>query len=245
MNKQKNICQGLKVYNTNEYEKHKSMKKLIILLAGIGLTLSACEAQTNQKKRVIEKETKEQINMDSTSNLEQAIFGAGCFWCVEAVFQRVPGVLKVESGYSGGSIKNPTYREICSGLTGHAEVCRISFDPSKVSFETLLSVFWQTHDPTTLNRQGADVGTQYRSAVFYTNEAQKTSAEKFKADLDNSGAFKDPIVTEISALQNYYPAEDYHQNYYNQNSGQSYCQFVIAPKLEKFEKVFGEQFRKK
>lgn len=221
------------------------MKKLLILLAGLGMTMSACEAQPNQKEKAEEKENKQQINMDSTGNIEQAIFGAGCFWCVEAVFQRVPGVLKVESGYSGGSIKNPTYREICSGLTGHAEVCRISFDPSIVSYETLLSVFWQTHNPTTLNKQGADVGTQYRSAVFYTNEGQKASAEKFKLELDKSGAFKDPIVTEISALQNYYPAEDYHQNYYNQNSEQSYCQFVIAPKLEKFEKVFGEQFRKK
>jgi peptide-methionine (S)-S-oxide reductase len=221
------------------------MKKLLILLAGLGLTMSACEAQPKQKKQEAEKENKQQINMDSTGNIEQAIFGAGCFWCVEAVFQRVPGVLKVESGYSGGSIKNPTYKEICSGLTGHAEVCRISFDPSIVTYKTLLSVFWQTHNPTTLNRQGADVGTQYRSAIFYINEDQKATAEKYKAELDKSGAFGDPIVTEISALQNYYPAEDYHQNYYNQNSEQSYCQFVIAPKLEKVEKVFGEQFRKK
>lgn len=219
------------------------MKKILILLVGFVIALSSCEAQT--KTKPLNQETKEKKDMDSTVNIEQAIFGAGCFWCVEAVFQRVPGVLKVESGYSGGSIKNPTYREICSGLTGHAEVCKLSFDPSMVSYETLLSVFWQTHDPTTLNRQGADVGTQYRSAIFYTNEAQKTSAEKLKADLDSSGAFGNPIVTEISALQNYYPAEDYHQNYYNQNSNQSYCQFVIAPKLEKFEKVFGEQFRKK
>jgi peptide-methionine (S)-S-oxide reductase len=221
------------------------MKKILILLAGFAFAMSSCEAQTKQKTQTNEQETKEQKNMDSTVNIEQAIFGAGCFWCVEAVFQRVPGVIKVESGYSGGSIKNPTYREICSGLTGHAEVCKISFDPNKVSYETLLSVFWQTHDPTTLNRQGADAGTQYRSAIFYTSEGQKTSAEKLKADLDKSGAFGNPIVTEITALQNYYPAEDYHQNYYNQNSGQSYCQFVIAPKLEKFEKVFGEQFRKK
>lgn len=183
--------------------------------------------------------------MTDTIQTEQAIFGAGCFWCVEAVFQRVPGVVKVESGYSGGSIKNPTYREVCSGLTGHAEVCKLTYNPAQVSFETLLAVFWQTHDPTTLNRQGADVGTQYRSAIFYTSEKQKELAEKYKAELSASGAFKDPIVTEISPLANYYPAEDYHQDYYNQNSSQPYCQFVIAPKLEKFEKVFGKQFRGK
>lgn len=225
------------------------MKKAVFLWTICLWVVSACNGQNTKRvtenNLTVDTNKTEQKMTDSTINVEQAIFGAGCFWCVEAVFQRVPGVIKVESGYSGGSIKNPTYREICSGLTGHAEVCKISFDPSKVSFETLLSVFWQTHDPTTLNRQGADVGTQYRSAIFYTNEAQKMAAEKLKQELDKSGAFANPIVTEITALSNYYPAEDYHQNYYNQNSGQSYCQFVIAPKLEKFEKVFGEQFRKK
>ena len=225
------------------------MKKTVFLWMICLLAISSCSGQNTSSVKEnnlkVDSNKTEQKMTDSTVNLEQAIFGAGCFWCVEAVFQRVPGVTKVESGYSGGSIKNPTYREICSGLTGHAEVCKISFDPNKVSYETLLSVFWQTHDPTTLNRQGADVGTQYRSAVFYTSEAQKLAAEKFKQELDKSGAFANPIVTEITALTNYYPAEDYHQNYYNQNSGQSYCQFVIAPKLEKFEKVFGEQFRKK
>ena len=225
------------------------MKKVVFLWMVCLWVVSSCNGQNSkgikENNLTVDSNKTEQKMTDSTVNVEQAIFGAGCFWCVEAVFQRVPGVLKVESGYSGGSIKNPTYREICSGLTGHAEVCKISFDPSKVSFETLLSVFWQTHDPTTLNRQGADVGTQYRSAIFYTSEAQKIAAEKLKQELDKSGAFANPIVTEITALSNYYPAEDYHQNYYNQNSGQSYCQFVIAPKLEKFEKVFGEQFRKK
>ncbi len=225
------------------------MKKVVFLWMVCLWVVSSCNGQNTkvikETNLTVDSNKTEQKMTDSTVNVEQAIFGAGCFWCVEAVFQRVPGVLKVESGYSGGSIKNPTYREICSGLTGHAEVCKISFDPNKVSFETLLSVFWQTHDPTTLNRQGADVGTQYRSAIFYTSEAQKIAAEKLKQELDKSGAFANPIVTEITALSNYYPAEDYHQNYYNQNSGQSYCQFVIAPKLEKFEKVFGEQFRKK
>jgi peptide-methionine (S)-S-oxide reductase len=171
--------------------------------------------------------------------------GAGCFWCVEAVFQRVPGVKQIVSGYSGGSVVNPTYTEICEGTTGHAEVIRLIYNPQEVSFETLLSVFWQTHNPTTLNRQGNDIGTQYRSAIFYLNETQKTIAEKIKNDLNASGAFSDPIVTEITPYTNFYEAEAYHQNYYNQNSSQGYCQYVIAPKLEKFEKVFGNQFRKK
>ena len=171
---------------------------------------------------------------------QTAILGAGCFWCVEAVFQRLNGVSKVESGYSGGFIKNPPYREVCTGTTGHAEVCKITFDDSIISFKTLLSVFWQTHDPTTLNRQGNDIGTQYRSAIFYLNEEQKNIAEQLKNELDESGAFHAPIVTEITAYTNYYPAEDYHQNYYNQNSEQGYCRFVVAPKVEKLYKVFGD-----
>jgi peptide-methionine (S)-S-oxide reductase len=187
------------------------------------------KAQINFVKLVINK-IMEQI----------AIFGAGCFWCVEAVFQRLNGVLKVESGYSGGFIKNPPYREVCSGTTGHAEVCKITYDDGIISFKTLLSVFWQTHDPTTLNRQGNDVGTQYRSAIFYLNEEQKIEAEKLKMELDETGVFHLPIVTEITAYSNYYPAEDYHQNYYNQNSEQGYCRFIVAPKVEKLYKVFGD-----
>ncbi len=202
---------------------------------------SSCAQNNNQSdKKPIKPMTTE--NLD---NLQTAIFGAGCFWCVEAVFQRVEGVVKIESGYSNGDVKNPTYREVCYGKTGHAEVCKIWFDSSKVSFETLLSIFWQTHDPTTLNQQGNDIGTQYRSAIFYANESQKLAAEKYKQELDKSGAFAKPIVTEIAAVNNYYTAEDYHQDYYNQNSDQSYCQFVIAPKLEKFKKVFGDKLRKK
>ncbi|MFN4083753.1 MAG: peptide-methionine (S)-S-oxide reductase MsrA [Bacteroidia bacterium] len=173
---------------------------------------------------------------------DTAVFGAGCFWCVEAVFQKLKGVLKVESGYAGGHIKNPTYREVCSGLTGHAEVCKIIYNPKEVSFETLLMIFWQTHDPTTLNRQGNDVGTQYRSAIFYVNEEQKKLAEHYKNELNKSGIFNNEIVTEIVPLNNnYYPAEDYHQNYYNQNLSQPYCKFVIAPKLEKLDKIFKEK----
>jgi|688.fasta_scaffold06920_8 peptide-methionine (S)-S-oxide reductase len=220
------------------------MKQNLIFLASMLMFTISCEAQTKKKKTENSQTNLKETTMDSLQN-EEAIFGAGCFWCVEAIFQRVPGVVKIESGYSGGTTENPTYKEVCTGATGHAEVIKLSYDAKQVSYETLLSVFWQTHDPTTLNRQGGDEGTQYRSAVFYKNEAQKESAERLKAELDKSGAFTNPIVTEISPLINYYPAEDYHQNYYNQNSEQSYCQFVIAPKLEKFEKVFGEQFRKK
>jgi peptide-methionine (S)-S-oxide reductase len=179
------------------------------------------------------------------SNYQVAVFGAGCFWCVEAVFQRLNGVVKVESGYSGGSVANPTYKEVCTGTTGHAEVAKITYDPRVVSYETLLSVFWQVHDPTTLNRQGNDIGTQYRSAVFYLNQEQKSLAEKYKKELDESGAFRSPIVTEITPFHVFYPAEDYHSNYYNLNSGQPYCQFVIAPKIEKFEKVFKDKLKRK
>lgn len=170
-------------------------------------------------------------------------FGAGCFWCVEAVFQRVKGVLKVTSGYSGGQVKNPAYREVCEGTTGHAEVCQVVFDPEQVSVETLLSVFWQTHDPTTLNRQGNDTGTQYRSVVFYHNETQKMLALKYKEELNKSKAFDKPIVTEIQPFTVFYPAEDYHQNYYNLNGDQPYCSYIIAPKLEKFRKVFKQYLK--
>lgn len=177
-------------------------------------------------------------------NFELATFGSGCFWCTEAIFQRLEGVIKVESGYSGGNVPNPTYQEVCTGKTRHAEVCQITFDKTKISYEELLNVFWKTHDPTTLNRQGADVGTQYRSVIFYHDLEQKKSAEEIKSELDKSGAFDKPIVTEISKYTNFYKAEDYHQNYYNNNSSQPYCSFVIAPKIEKFEKVFKNRLKK-
>jgi len=181
---------------------------------------------------------------DSMKDLELATFGAGCFWCTEAVFLNVKGVSKVVSGYSNGKVKNPTYREVCTGQTGHAEVTQITFDPSVVSFEELLEVFWNTHDPTTLNRQGADEGTQYRSGVFYHNEEQKKIAEAYKKQLEASKVYKDPIVTEISPLTSFYPAEDYHQNYYALNSSQGYCQYVIRPKVEKFKKQFPTKLKK-
>ena len=175
--------------------------------------------------------------------LEVATFGAGCFWCVEAVFQNLVGVESVVSGYAGGHVKNPSYREVTMGDTGHAEVAQIKYDPKKITFDELLEVFWQTHDPTTLNRQGADTGTQYRSVIFYHNEEQKRLAEKYKKELDKSSAFENPIVTEIIALDRFYVAEDYHQNYYNLNSDQPYCSFVIVPKLEKLKKVFKDKLK--
>ncbi len=175
--------------------------------------------------------------------MEYATFGSGCFWCTEAIFNQLKGVSKVISGYSGGKISNPTYREVCSGLTGHAEVVHIEFDPAVISYEELLSIFWRTHDPTTLNRQGADKGTQYRSVVFYHSEEQKELAEKIKVDLDASGAFDNPIVTEITAFDKFYAAEDYHQNYFENNPEQAYCQAVVRPKVEKFEKVFADRLK--
>ena len=167
---------------------------------------------------------------------EKATFGAGCFWCVEAVFQRLEGVKDVVPGYCGGDKDNPTYEEVCTGRTGHAEVAQITFDPATISFDELLNMFWQSHDPTTRNRQGNDVGTQYRSAIFYHNEEQRSAAEGSKEKLDNSEIFSNQIVTEITALSKFWPAEDYHNDYYNNNPNQPYCQIVIKPKLDKLFK---------
>jgi len=172
-----------------------------------------------------------------------ATFGAGCFWCVEAVFQELEGVKSVVSGYMGGAQDNPTYQQICTGTTGHAEVAQITFDPSKIDFATLLEVFWQTHDPTTLNRQGADVGTQYRSAIFYHDEEQRRLAEAYRAKLDASGAFSAPIVTEVVPAVTFFGAEDYHQDYFRLNPEQGYCRAVVRPKVEKFRKVFAERLK--
>jgi len=179
----------------------------------------------------------------SPSSMDTATFGGGCFWCIEAIFQQVEGVVSVSSGYMGGKRENPTYEQVCSGATGHAEVVQVVFDTAKVSFVELLEIFWGVHDPTTLNRQGADVGTQYRSVIFYHSEAQHQLAEEFKKKLDASGAFNDPVVTEISPASKYYIAEKYHQNYFNDNGGQPYCSIVIRPKLEKFRKVFANKLK--
>ena len=172
---------------------------------------------------------------------ETATFGAGCFWCVEAIFQCLEGVQQVVSGYAGGVVKNPTYQQVCSGVTGHAEVVQISFAPQIISFDDLLYVFWRTHDPTTLNRQGADVGTQYRSAIFYHSDEQKAIAESSKRETDASDLWTNPVVTEIVPCLDFYAAEDYHQDYYKLNPNQPYCQFVIDPKIRKFKEVFGER----
>lgn len=177
------------------------------------------------------------------NNLETATFANGCFWCTEAVFQKLKGVEKITSGYTGGHVKNPTYEQVCNKNTGHAEALQIEFDPKQISFDELLEVFWKTHDPTTLNRQGNDVGPQYRSAIFYHNEEQKEKAEKYKQALEASGVFDSPIVTTIEPFTVFYPAENYHNNYYKNHPSQPYCYYVIKPKVEKLEKVFANKLK--
>jgi peptide-methionine (S)-S-oxide reductase len=195
------------------------------------------------------KETKEIThNMDNKTipvglKTDTAYFGEGCFWCTEAFFQRLNGVYEGNSGYGGGHVPNPTYEQVCDRNTGHVELAQIIYDPKLVSFDELLEVFWKTHDPTTLNQQGADVGPQYKSVILYTNEEQRQKAEAYKLALDKSGAFNKPIVTAIEPFKNFYPAENYHQNYYNNNGDAPYCRFVIRPKLEKFEKVFKNKLK--
>lgn len=178
------------------------------------------------------------------NDIEKATLGGGCFWCTEAVYLQLKGVEKVEPGYSGGHVKNPSYREVCNGTTGHAEVVQISFNPEIISFSEILEVFFMTHDPTTLNRQGNDVGTQYRSAIFYHSDKQKEIAEKVIELFEKEKVYDDPIVTKVEPFKTFYVAEDYHHNYYERNKNQPYCQFVITPKLEKFEKVFKDKLIK-
>ena len=197
-----------------------------------------CTSVPSKAKKVAMNQEIENPQMTDT-----ATFGAGCFWCVEAIFQQIEGVVLVKSGYEGGTSANPTYEEVCTGTTGHAEVCQIVFDSQKVSYKTLLQAFWESHDPTTLNKQGGDVGTQYRSAIFYHSAEQKTTAEFYKAELQKSGAFENEIVTEIVPATIFYEAEKYHQNYFNQNGNQPYCQFVIRPKVEKFQKAFKNKLK--
>lgn len=205
------------------------MKKINVLLI-ISLLITGCEGKkTNTSSMTL---------INEKTELDSIVLGGGCFWCVEAVFQRMVGVEKVVSGYTGGFIKNPGYKEICTGRTGHAEVVKIYYDKSKTSLEKIFSVFFAVHDPTTLNKQGADEGTQYRSAVFYTDEQQKNAALNAVKRVDESGEYENKVVTEISPLGVFYQAEDYHQNYYNQNKTQSYCQFVVKSKVDKFEKLF-------
>jgi len=184
------------------------------------------------------------INAQLGDKTDTATFGTGCFWCTEALFEQLNGVLKVTSGYSGGHVKNPTYKEVCTGETGHAECVQVVYEPNKITYDELLEVFFKVHDPTSLNRQGADIGTQYRSAIFYHNEEQKQKAEYYKAELDKSGAYDKPIVTEITPFTKFYPAEDYHQEYYENNKNSNpYCSIVIKPKIEKFQKVFAKKLK--
>lgn len=216
---------------------------IFLLFAAVSFSAVGCSLKDKSTKTISMKEEKTTSMIDSMTNagntkLESAVLGAGCFWCVEAIFQDLKGVERVESGYTGGKTKNPTYKEVCSGTTGHAEVVKVTFDPTVISYEQILTVFFHVHDPTTLNKQGADVGTQYRSAIFYNNDEQKKAAEKVKEEITNQKLWDEPIVTEITAAPEYYPAEDYHQNYYNENPNQSYCSYVIAPKVKKFYKEF-------
>jgi peptide-methionine (S)-S-oxide reductase len=215
------------------------MKFNLLLILTMTIVGTSCGQQKSTKNEPMESQHNE------ATQTALATFGNGCFWCTEAIFQQVNGVQKVVSGYAGGKLKNPTYKEVCSGLTGHAEVIQITYDPSKVTFPELLEIFWQTHDPTTLNRQGADVGTQYRSVIFYHSDEQRDLATSYKQKLNQAGAFPNPIVTEISPAPVFYPAENYHQNYFNLNGDAPYCAYVIQPKLDKFKKVFKDKLVKK
>jgi len=215
------------------------MKIFIQLLLSSSIFMTACAQQKEQNKASETKKAK-----STPMNTEKITFGNGCFWCTEAIFQQVKGVVKSTSGYSGGHVENPTYEQVCEKNTGHAEVIQIEFNPAEVTVDELLEIFWQTHDPTTLNRQGNDVGPQYRSVVFYHTEQQKERAEFYKKKLDASGAFDNPIVTTIEPFTKFYVAENYHQDYYNRNGNQPYCYFVIRPKMEKFEKAFKDKMKK-
>lgn len=218
--------------------------KGILMTGGIAILIAALFYLGNEPlAKQTEKQTGEQESMTGIM-LDTATFGAGCFWCVEAVFQNLKGVHSVVSGYAGGHVKNPTYEEVCSGTTGHAEVCQIAYDPKQISFEELLEVFWKTHDPTTLNRQGNDRGTQYRSVIFFHTDDQKKLAQHYKDELDAAHAFDAPIVTEIVPYSTFYKAENYHQDYYNQHGSQPYCMFVIKPKVDKVMKVFKDKLKK-
>ena len=219
------------------------MKYYIIGVIGILIFAFSCGAKegTLQNEKVFkEMEQKDKI---MESKLDTATFGGGCFWCTEAQIEQLKGVVMVTSGYAGGQTKNPTYKEVCTGLTGHAEVIQVVFDASIISFDEILAAFWQAHDPTQLNRQGNDIGTQYRSVIFYHNLEQKQKAEEYKKRLNEEHAYNQPVVTVIEPLTEFYKGEDYHQNYFNENSSQGYCQFVIQPKLDKFRKVFKEKLK--
>ena len=217
------------------------INKVLFFLPGLLSIALSCTSQKSNDEAITKAPARD-ITSSQTMNTEIATFGAGCFWCVEAVFQELKGVIKVESGYMGGTNPNPTYKEVCTGTTGHAEVTRITFDPAVISYEELLEVLWTTHDPTTLNRQGADAGTQYRSAIFYENDEQKIKAEKSKAEVAPT-IWDQTIVTQIVPAETFYKAEDYHQEYYANNPNAGYCRMMISPKVEKVRKQFSDKLK--
>ena len=212
------------------------MKTIFLFIAGMAIMASSNLNSTNPVH--LPKEVKE-------PNYKIAVFGGGCFWCTEALFNQLKGVKKVVSGFSGGTVPNPSYKDVCTGLTGHAECTQITYDPEVISYPELLEVFWTTHDPTTLNRQGADVGTQYRSVIFYTDEEQRKQALEYKEHLEKEKIWSKPIVTEITKFDKFYSAEPYHQEYYENNPNAAYCRIVITPKIEKFRKVFADKLKTK
>jgi methionine-S-sulfoxide reductase len=235
----------------NPIKTNKTISLIILfqLVTLLAIVSDACGEKTNKK---IQMENKDKLTStatgsdlsDNSSSIDTITLGGGCFWCVEAVYEMLDGVKKVESGYSGGTVKNPSYREVCTGKTGHAEVAQITFDSSKTSIEEILKVFFTVHDPTSLNKQGNDVGTQYRSVIFYRNDHQREIAKSIIDDLNDNNVYLKPIVTQLVPFTHFYKAEDYHQDYYNQNKEAPYCRLVIQPKLEKFEKLFKDRLKK-
>jgi methionine-S-sulfoxide reductase len=231
-------------------KKNKISARLALfqLISIFAFLFCACGANSNninqmeKNNKLMSKESEPNYS-GSSSSYDTITLGGGCFWCVEAVYQMLDGVIKVESGYSGGTIKNPSYKEVCTGSTGHAEVVQITYDKTKTSIDEILKVFFTVHDPTSLNRQGADVGTQYRSVIFYRNDNQRNIARSIIDDLNNNHVYSKPIVTELEPFKSFYKAEDYHQDYYNQNKEAPYCRMVIQPKLEKFEKIFKDRLK--
>jgi methionine-S-sulfoxide reductase len=237
--------------NINAIKKNKTTS-LIILIQLIAVFAIVSESWGETVNNNFNMENKSKATLIDTGSdrpgnslsVDTITLGGGCFWCVEAVYEMLDGVIKVESGYSGGTVKNPSYREVCTGRTGHAEVAQITFDNSKTSLDEILKVFFTVHDPTTLNKQGADVGTQYRSVIFYRNEQQRNAAKSIIDDLNNEHVYTNPVVTQLAPFTSFYKAEDYHQDYYNQNKQEPYCRLVIQPKLEKFEKLFKDRLKK-
>ena len=219
--------------------KYKILSLLIFIIAS---HFSLALVGENLNEIYTMKKSDKNLNV-FPEGMQVATLGGGCFWCVEAIYEDIKGVESVVSGYSGGAKKNPSYQEVCSGFSGHAEVIQITFDPQVISFKDILEVFWEVHDPTTLNRQGADIGSQYRSVIYYHSDEQKNIAEESKRQADASGLYKDPVVTEISEFKGFYEAEDYHQDYFNNNPNQPYCSVIISPKVKKFKNKYKDQLK--